>query len=114
MKKLPPVALVATGKLMRSFILDLPGFRERIGPVKAASLRVASRITNTLQAGFPVADYEALQPCPMIFICVSDGMLPETIQELGDSLDRRLDRGVLETAGRSAADALGQAARHRQ
>jgi hypothetical protein len=93
MKKQSPFALVASGKLMHSFILDLPGFREKIGPVKAASLRVASRIANTLQAGFPVSDYDALDSSSMIFICVSDEILPATIQELGDS--------PLDWAGRS-------------
>src|SRR5450759_3091114 len=106
MKKLPPVALVATGKLMRSFILDLPRFRERIGPVKAASLRVASRITNTLQAGFPVADYDAFNPCRIIFICVPDEMLPETIQGLGDSPLDWAGRSVVLCDSPLASDAL--------
>ncbi len=93
MKKLSPVALIATSKVMRSFILDLPGFRGRIGPVKAASLRVASRIANTLEAGFPVTDYAAFNPCRIIFVCVPDEMLPKVVQELGDS--------PLDWAGRS-------------
>jgi hypothetical protein len=47
MKKLPQVALIASGKLLNCFILDLPEFKERMGPVKSASMRVASRISNT-------------------------------------------------------------------
>jgi hypothetical protein len=85
MNKLQPVALLATGKLMRSFLLSVPGFRERIGPVKASSLRVASRIANTLQAGFPVADCADLGACPAIFICVPDEALPRAVMELADS-----------------------------
>jgi len=85
MNKLQPVALLATGKLMRSFLLSVPGLRERIGPVKAPSLRVASRIANTLQAGFPVADCAQLGDCPAIFVCVPDEDLPRTMVELADS-----------------------------
>jgi hypothetical protein len=85
MNKLQPVALLATGKLMRSFLLSVPGFRERIGPVKASSLRVASRIANTLQAGFPVADCAELGDCPAIFICLPDEALPRAVLELADS-----------------------------
>jgi hypothetical protein len=85
MNKLQPVALLATGKLMRSFVVSAPGFRERIGPVKASSLRVASRITNTLQAGFPVADCAEIGGCPAIFICVPDEALPRVMLELADS-----------------------------
>jgi hypothetical protein len=85
MNKLQPVALLATGKLMRSFLLSVPGFRARIGPVKASSMRVASRIANTLQAGFPVADCAELGGCPAIFICVPDDVLPQAVEELADS-----------------------------
>src|SRR5947209_9880130 len=85
MNKLQPVALLATGKLMRSFVLTLPRFRDRIGPVKASSLRIASRIANMLQAGFPVADCGGFTDCPAIFICVPDDLLPGIVQELADS-----------------------------
>lgn len=85
MNKLRPVALLASGKLMQSFLLSVPGFRERIGPVKASSLRVASRIANTLQAGFPVADCAQLGDCPAIFVCVPDEALARTMLELADS-----------------------------
>ena len=54
---------------------------------------VMTMITNTLRAGFPVADYEGLRSCSMIFICVADEILPATIQQLGDS--------PLDWAGRS-------------
>jgi hypothetical protein len=106
MNKLSQVGLIASGKLVNSFILDLPEFKARIGPVKAASLRVASRIANTLQAGFPVADYDSLDPCPRIFICVPDGMLPETFQELCDSPLDLVGRTVVLCDSPLASDAL--------
>ncbi len=110
MKKLQPVAIVATGKLMNSFILDLPGFKERIGPVKSATLRVASRITNTLQAGFAVARYDDLQASQMIFLCVPDEQLPDTVQELADSPLDWAGRCVILCDSPLASDSLQQLA----
>lgn len=106
MRKLPPVALAVTGKIMRSFVLDLPGFRERIGPVKASSLRVASRITNTLHAGFPVSDYGDFEPCRAILLCLSDPLLPEVVDELVNAPLDWAGRTVILSESRLSSEAL--------
>src|SRR3974390_3427938 len=110
MKKLPPVAVIATCKLMGSFILDLPGFKDRMGPVKAASLRVASRITNTIRAGNPVADYAALEPSRIILLCVRDEILSEVIGELSDSPLDWAGRSVILCDSPKASDSLRELA----
>jgi hypothetical protein len=106
MNKLQPVALLATGKLMRSFLLDLAGFRERIGPVKAPSLRVASRISNNLQSGFPVGDCQDLGGCNAIFICVPDEMLCEIVREMAEAPLDWAGRAVFLCDSRHTSDSL--------
>src|SRR3954453_13896020 len=84
MSKLSQVAVVATGKVMHSFVRDLPGFHERIGLVKAVSLRVASRITNALRAGGPVENCERMGDCRTVLICVPDDAAKDTVSELAE------------------------------
>jgi len=57
----------------------LPGV---LGPVKASSFRLASRMVRTLHAGFPVRDYTELQGCRTVLILVPDPKLPAIVQEL--------------------------------
>lgn len=80
MAKPQPIALIAEGQLSRSFLSRLPHLRERLGPVKAASPRVASRIVNTLRAGRPAPDYASLAACRAVLIYVPGPRLRE-IQE---------------------------------
>ncbi len=80
MAKPQPIALLAEGQLSRSFLSRLPHLRDRLGPVKAASPRVASRIVNTLGAGRPAPDYASLAGCRAILIYVPGPRLKE-IQE---------------------------------
>ena len=94
MRKPQPVALAATGKLMQSFLLDLPGFQERIGPVKAPTQRVGTRLVNGLRTGIAVADFQEFDGCAVVFICVPDEMLGKVVGELAEA--------PLDWAGRTA------------
>jgi hypothetical protein len=82
MKKLQRVALVGAGKFTDSPLGDLRGLRDRLGPVKASSLRLASRIVNTLRAGHAVSDFEQFKDCQMVLISVPDAALGSTLAEL--------------------------------
>ena len=53
MKKAQSVGLIATGSLADSPLTRFWWLSERLGPVKSASYRVASRIANMLQACHP-------------------------------------------------------------
>jgi len=53
-----------------------------LGPVKAPSFRVASRMANGLRAGHAVRDYEDLGSCPLILISVPDAMVPAIVREV--------------------------------
>ncbi len=74
--------LVGAGGVSRSFLARLPVLLANLGPVKAASLRVARRLVNSLRAGRAVADYSALGPCDLIWIAVPDSMLLSVVSEL--------------------------------
>ena len=57
MKKAQSVGLIGAGSLTDSPLTRFWFLPERLGPVKSATYRVASRIANMLQAGRPVKDY---------------------------------------------------------
>lgn len=82
MKRPRLVALVAGGKLSGSPLVHFWLLSEMLGPVKASSYRLASRIANSLRAGHPVKDYAEFDACRLILICVPDQALAETVAEL--------------------------------
>jgi hypothetical protein len=82
MKKAKSVALVAGGKLTDSSLAHFWSLSEMLGPVKASSYRLASRIANSLRAGYAVKNYSEFDACRMILVCVPDQALPGVLAEL--------------------------------
>ncbi len=82
MKKVQLVGLIGTGSLTDSPLTRFWWLSERLGPVKSASYRVASRIANMLQAGHPVKDYAEFESCVLILVCVPDETVPQVVSEL--------------------------------
>ena len=82
MKKAKPVALIEAGSFSASPLARFKWPPERLGPVKAPSFRLASRIANRLKAGHPVKDYREFDACSLILICVPDASLPDVLTEL--------------------------------
>jgi len=82
MKKAKPVALIEAGNLSASPLARFRWPSETLGPVKASSFRLASRISNRLQAGHPVKDYQEFDACGLILICVPDAALAKVLAEL--------------------------------
>ena len=76
------MGMIGAGGVNRSFISRMPVLLARMGPVKAASFRVARRIANTMRAGHAVDDYEALEPCDVIWIAVPDSGLDRISRDL--------------------------------
>lgn len=60
-------------------LAKLPGLNSLLGPVKASSLRVASRIANQLRAGRPVSSWTDMSACTLILFSISDEEIPEAI-----------------------------------
>jgi hypothetical protein len=82
MKKAQSVGLIGTGSLTDSPLTRFWFLRERLGPVKSASYRVASRIANMLQAGHPVKDYAEFEKCDLILVSVPDEDIAQVISEM--------------------------------
>lgn len=110
MKKAQSVGLIGTGSLTDSPVTRFWFLRERLGPVKSASYRVASRIANMLQAGHPVKDYAEFQDCDLILVCVPENTVGEVVSEMAASgivwrnkavvlCSTWLDSGALEDLG---------------
>ena len=85
MSKAPGVGLVCGGRISRSFLGRLPRLAEHLGPVKALSYRVASRVANTIGAGSAVSGYEPFNGCRLILISVPEVQFPSTRKGLLDA-----------------------------
>lgn len=82
MKNSPVMGLIGAGGVNRTFLARMPVLLARMGPVKAASFRVARRIANTLRAGEAVVSYAALAKCDLIWIAVPDAGLDRVGRDL--------------------------------
>ncbi|MBZ5606850.1 MAG: hypothetical protein LAP38_01220 [Acidobacteriia bacterium] len=82
MKKAQSVALIGAGKLTDSSLARFWALSELLGPVKASSFRLASRIANRLRAGYPVKDCSEFDACRLILICVPDRSVKGVVAEL--------------------------------
>lgn len=80
-----PLALVAAGPISQSFLGRLPWLIEHLGPVKSSSFRLASRISNTLRAGFPVANFDEFEHVRAVFVSVPARSLGQVVEELAQS-----------------------------
>jgi predicted short-subunit dehydrogenase-like oxidoreductase (DUF2520 family) len=85
MKKAQSVGLIGTGSLTDSPLTRFWWLSERLGPVKSASYRVASRIANMLQAGHPVKDYADFESCVLILVCVPEETIANVVSEMVES-----------------------------
>ena len=82
MKRPKSVALVGGGKVSSSPLARFWSLSESLGPVKASSYRLASRIANSLRAGHPVKDYSEFETCRLILVSVPDAAISDAIAEL--------------------------------
>jgi hypothetical protein len=88
MKKPPRVALVASGKITDLPLVRSAAFMARLGPVKAPSFRVASRIANTLRAGHAVGSYEEIDGAGTVIISLPDQTVSKEVLAMS-SAERR-------------------------
>lgn len=106
MKKLPPLALVATGRLSEYPIVRLRGLVEHLGPVKAMSFRQASRISNTIHAGYPVHSYDDLARSRVVVLCAPEPRLTHFISAMARSRLRWDNKTVLLAGGSFGSERL--------
>jgi hypothetical protein len=82
----PVMGMIAAGGVSRSFLARMPALLARMGPVKAASFRVARRIANTLRSGNAATNYAALEPCDLIWIAVPDAGIDRVSRDLAAAI----------------------------
>ena len=78
------VGLVGAGKISPA-LAKLKGLHLQLGPVKASSLRVASRIANQLRAGRPVSSWAEMAGCSLILFSIPDEAIPEAMKSAASS-----------------------------
>ena len=86
MKKLSVMGLIGAGGVNRSFLARMPVLLGHLGPIKAASFRVARRIANTLHAGRAATGYADLEQCDLIWIAVPDAALDRVSKDLAAAI----------------------------
>jgi predicted short-subunit dehydrogenase-like oxidoreductase (DUF2520 family) len=82
MPKPLPVALIAAGKFSESPITGFARLADQLGPVKAPSFRLASRISNHLKVGHPVPDFSEFKFARVVLLAAPDDALDRTLAEL--------------------------------
>ena len=85
MKTLRQAGLIVEGNSTRSVILRLPGIAAEIGPIKAATTRVARRVSNFFHAGDVVENYEELENCDLVLMRVPDESVTRIVREISAS-----------------------------
>ena len=94
MKK-PHTALVSATPFNREIFERLPGLLDDLGPVKASSLRVASRAANVFRSGYPAREWEDLRPCRMVLVSAAPPLLEPLLAEMLDKLEPWPRRSVV-------------------
>lgn len=83
MNRPPLLALVASGPTRHNVVARLPRLAQLLGPVKAPDLRIASRIANSLRAGWAARTWQELADAQIVIICVSSPRLyPRIVAEM--------------------------------
>jgi predicted short-subunit dehydrogenase-like oxidoreductase (DUF2520 family) len=82
LRHLRTAGLISAGGVSQSFLVRLPSLLAGIGLVKAASFRVARRLSNSLRAGHAVEHYSDLEKCRLIWIAVPEAALDRVMHDL--------------------------------
>lgn len=111
MRKSPQLGLVASGSLRDYLVLRLRSVPAVLGPVKAPSLRQASRIAHAIRAGSPVRRFEDLDSCRLILICSPAARLDGLVAGLASSAIRWRRKVVLVSGCTAGSEALCELSR---
>jgi hypothetical protein len=63
----------------------MPFLRDELGPIAAASIKVAARIANLLQFGYAAKDISSLDSCEVILVCAPDTGLERAVELLSEA-----------------------------
>ena len=85
MKKVQPVALIGAGKFSDSPVRRLLRRSAQLGPVLWPSFRIASRMANSLRAGYAVREYTEIESCRLILLSLPDKLIASVVSELASA-----------------------------
>jgi predicted short-subunit dehydrogenase-like oxidoreductase (DUF2520 family) len=77
--------LFGAGAAARTVLAEMPCLRQELGPVAAATAKVAGRLANALKTGYAVRDLLALNVCEVILICAPDTGLQRAVELLQEA-----------------------------
>jgi hypothetical protein len=78
-------ALFGAGAAARTMLAELPSLRQELGPVGAATIKVAARIANALKTGYAARDLTSFNECEVILVCAPDTGLDRAVDILQQS-----------------------------
>lgn len=82
MAKAPQTALIGVGPVSQSWVAKLPGLRQNLGAVRSSSLRIASRLVNSIKAGTPTDSFDAVSKAELVLIAVPDSQFDKWLELL--------------------------------
>jgi hypothetical protein len=97
--------LVGGGSVGRSFLAKHPWLEAGLGPVTASRFRLASRIANTLRAGYAVNGPAELKDCRTILVAVPDHQIDAAARRIAPAIEWR-SRHVIRCQGSSCGLSL--------
>ena len=77
--------LFGAGAASRSILTGLPCLRDELGPIAAATVKVAARLANVLQIGYAAKDLSSLDNCQVILVCAPDTGLERGVEMLSEA-----------------------------
>jgi hypothetical protein len=95
MKKSSFTALVSTTPFSRASFAKLPGLLGDLGPVKAPSVRIASRCANALRAGYPAHSWNDLADSRLLLVSAPAERLEPLVNEMLTALRSWKRRAVV-------------------
>jgi hypothetical protein len=113
MKNNYPLALIASGPTRHNLFSKINGLSAQLGPVKSRSLRVASKVSNALKAGWPCAEWRDILEREFVFVCCPGADLQPIVDEMGRAGNSWSGRTIvfctaeISAGARAAIDALG-------
>lgn len=93
--RLHPLGLVLLRRASECSLRHLSNLAPRMGPILSGSYRVASRVANSWQAGYPIRSYAELRECRTLFVACNSERIPRLVGELMAELDGFRDRRLV-------------------
>jgi hypothetical protein len=89
MKAEQGMGLVIAGSVNRSFLSRMPTLLAHLGPIKGSSPQASRQAVKSLNAGYAVFHYSALELCSLIWISTPEARLDRVVRDLAAQMPVR-------------------------